>query len=141
MNGYKTARTEPFANNPFGSFVRNTIPQALYDLDFISKDKYVITGSVGQGNWAAIPWIGIFNKSITTSATKGVYIVYLLSKDCNHLYLTFNQGCTEIKNNHSKKETIEILRNKAEEIIEQIDSRGFSIDENINLGETFFLPV
>ena len=135
MNGYKKARTETFAGNPFGTFVRSTIPQTLFDLDFIDKGKYVITGSVGQGNWAMIPWIGIFNTNITTSATKGVYIVYLLSKECDHLYLTFNQGCTELRNNHTKNETAKILREETKKIVEQIDSRGFSSDENISLGE------
>ena len=135
MRGYKTAKNEVFANNSFGEFVRNDIPAMFYKTGLIDKEKYLITGSVGQGNWAMVPWIGIFDRSITTSATKGVYIVYLLSKDCSELYLTFNQGCTEIRKAHSKKETITIMRKKAGEIAEQIDNHGFLEDENISLGE------
>ena len=135
MRGYQTAKNEVFANNPFGEFVRKDIPALLYKTGLIDKDKYLITGSVGQGNWAMVPWICIFDRSITTSATKGEYIVYLLSKDCSELYLTFNQGCTEIRNTHSKKETINIMREKAEKIAKQIDNHGFSEDENISLGE------
>ena len=135
MYGYPKAKIESFANNPFGEFVRKDIPEKFYETGLIDKDKYLVTGSVGQGNWAMVPWICIFDKSITTSATKGVYIVYLLSRDSSELYLTFNQGCTEIRKTHSKKETISIMREKAEEIAERIDSRGFSMDENISLGD------
>ena len=135
MRGYLTAKNEMFANNPFGEFVRKEIPALLYKTGLIDKDKYLITGSVGQGNWAMIPWICIFDRSITTSATKGEYIVYLLSKDCSRLYLTFNQGCTDIRKTHSKKETISIMREKARKIAGQIDNRGFAEDENVSLGE------
>ena len=135
LSGYISAKQEQFAGNPFGVFVRNDIPSAIYETGIVDQSKYLITGSVGQGNWAMVPWVCIFDKRITTSATKGIYIVYLLAKDGKTLYLTFNQGCTDIRNNHSKKETIKIMRDKAAEIIDKIDSRGFAIDEDINLGE------
>ena len=135
MRGYLTAKDELFANNPFGEFVRKDIPALFYSTGLISKGEYLITGSVGQGNWAMIPWICIFDRSITTSATKGEYIVYLLSKDCSRLYLTFNQGCTDIRKTHSRKETISIMRQKASMVIKQIDNHGFASDENISLGE------
>ena len=135
LNEYVSAKAQPFANSPFGAFVRNDIPNAIYDTGIVDRKAYLITGSVGQGNWAMVPWICIFDKRITTSATKGIYIVYLLAKDGKTLYLTFNQGCTNIRNNHSKRETIKIMRDKAAEIIEKIDSRGFATDEDINLGD------
>lgn len=77
----------------------------------------------------------IFDRRITTTATKGVYIVCLLSKDGNTLYLTFMQGCTDIRSTtHSKRETFTILREKAMEIANRIDARGFSVSNDINLG-------
>ena len=134
MNGYKEAKQEVFANNSFGNFVRREIPQAINNLEIFDNGSYLISGSVGQGNWASVPWIGIFYKQITTSATKGIYIVYLLSTDCSRLYLTFNQGCTDFRNSHTKKETINYLREKAEKLSSQIDGRCFLSDENIDLG-------
>ena len=134
MHGYQIAKNEVFANNPFGEFVRKDIPAMLYKTGLIDKDKYLIAGSVGQGNWAMVPWICIFDRTITTSATKGEYIVYLLSNDCSELYLTFNQGCTEIRKKHNRKETISIMRENAMKIAKQVDSHGFSEDENISLG-------
>lgn len=129
------AKIQPFANNRFGTFVRNDIPEAIYTTGLVDKAKYLITASVGAGNWALIPWVCIFDRSITTSATKGVYIVYLLSKDSKRLYLTFNQGCTEISNTHSKRETIRIMREKAIEIVGYTDAHGFGVGDNIDLGD------
>src|SRR5262249_52580282 len=36
-----------------------------------------VEGSAGAGNWAAVPWISVFDPAITTSATRGYYVVYL----------------------------------------------------------------
>lgn len=134
LDEYTLAKQQAFAEHPMGTFFRNDIPNRIYDTGLVNQDTYLITGSVGQGNWATIPWICIFDRRITTSAQRGVYIVYLLSKDGSSLYLTFNQGCTDIKNKHSKKETIQIMRQIADEIRASIDSRGFESDDNIFLG-------
>lgn len=134
LNEYIDAKKAPFTGHPMGSFFRNDIPSFIYKTGIVDSKTHLITGSVGKGNWAMVPWICIFDRQITTSATKGVYIVYLLSKDGNTLYLTFNQGCTEIKNTHGKAKTIKIMRQKAAEIISQIDGRGFASDEKVNLG-------
>ena len=134
LNEYVTCKEQTFAGHPMGSFFRNEIPNAIYNSGIVDSKDYLITGSVGQGNWATVPWVCIFDREITTSATKGVYIVYLLAKDGNTLYLTFNQGCTKIREKNSKKETIKIMRQNAAQIAAKIDSRGFSTDENIDLG-------
>lgn len=135
LNDYIAAKQEPFAGHPMGTYFRNDIPNAIYNTGIVKSSTHLITGSVGQGNWATVPWVCIFDRNITTSATKGVYIVYLLSKDGQTLYLTFNQGCTDIRKVNSKKETITIMREKAAEIISSIDSRGFRSDEDVNLGD------
>ena len=56
----------------------------------------------------------------------------MLSVDNKILYVTFNQGCTELKNKYGKIETIKKLKEKNSFIQEKIESRGFS-KENINL--------
>ncbi len=134
LNEYSIAKTQMFSGHPIGSFFRNDIPNFIYNTGIVNRTTHLITGSVGQGQWATVPWVCIFDKKITTTATKGVYIVYLLAKDGKTLYLTFNQGCTDIRRTHSKKETIEIMRKRASEVVSKINSRGFNFDENINLG-------
>jgi MoxR-like ATPase len=49
-------------------------------------------GSVGVGEWATIPWIASMNKTITTTVSKGVYVVYLFPNEGEGVYLTLNQG-------------------------------------------------
>lgn len=135
LNTYVKSKQETFAGHAVGNYIRKLAPDALYQTGLINPQNYLIEGSVGQGKWAMVPWLGIFHKEITTTATKGVYIVYLLAKDGNSLYLTLNQGCTEIRKKNSKKDTIRIMREKANEIASHIDNRGFAADGNINLGD------
>ncbi|MBY0597772.1 MrcB family domain-containing protein [Bacillus bingmayongensis] len=104
MNEYLKARTEKFAGHKLGSVVRNEMTTEITRLPFIDHNQYVVTGSVGQGNWAAVPWLAIMNKDITTSTQRGYYIVYLFSEDMKKLYLTLAQGVTET----SKEEMEEI---------------------------------
>lgn len=95
MNEYIEAKRESFGGNPLGSFVRRTVTDEIKGLPFIPSDQYMVNGSVGQGNWASIPWIAVMNKDVTVSTQRGYYIVYLFSEDMERLYLTFAQGVTE----------------------------------------------
>jgi hypothetical protein len=57
-------------------------------------DLYV-TASVGKGNWADIPWIGMRYNDLATNFQEGIYLVYLLAPDYNRLYLAVIQGVTK----------------------------------------------
>ncbi|HTA12291.1 MAG TPA: DUF3578 domain-containing protein [Solirubrobacteraceae bacterium] len=57
---------------------------------------YKTQGSAGAGNWAETPWVGVFDLSITDSATRGYYIVYLFRADGTAVHLSLNQGTTEV---------------------------------------------
>lgn len=85
--------TEDF-KRPFGRLVRQDI--ATYIQNCVDASIYSVKGSVGAGRWTDVPWIAVFDKRITKSAQKGVYIVYLLNKDSKTLYLTLNQGATVV---------------------------------------------
>ncbi|AXY08007.1 DUF3578 domain-containing protein [Bacillus thuringiensis LM1212] len=127
MNEYLQARTERFAGHKMGSVVRHEMTTEITRLPFIDHNQYVVTGSVGQGNWAAVPWLAIMNKDITTSTQRGYYIVYLFSEDMERLYLTLAQGVTE-----TTKEEMQKIK---EEIREQIHmSQKVKKDDDIFLG-------
>ncbi|EOG8710494.1 DUF3578 domain-containing protein [Bacillus cereus] len=127
MNEYLQAKTERFAGHKMGSVVRNEMTTEITRLPFIDHSQYVVTGSVGQGNWAAVPWLAIMNKDITTSTQRGYYIVYLFSEDMERLYLTLAQGVTE-----TSKEEMQKIK---EEIREQIHmSQKVKKDDEIFLG-------
>ncbi|MGV3487156.1 MAG: MrcB family domain-containing protein, partial [Tuberibacillus sp.] len=106
MDEYLKAKTEPFSNHPLGRIVRYDLKNALESLSFYNPDRYIVKGSVGQGNWAQIPWIAIMNKLVTTSTQRGYYVVYLFSEDMKSLYLTLAQGVTE-----STREEMEDIKN------------------------------
>ena len=129
---YPIEKKKSLANNPFANFITNEVPKNIFEIDIIKGEEYRVQGSVGKGAWAAVPWVAIYDKSITNSAQKGEYIVYLLSVDDKILYLTFNQGCTELRKEYSKIETIRKLKENSNFIQEKIESRRFS-KENINL--------
>lgn len=127
MNEYLQARTERFAGHKMGSVVRHEMTTEITRLPFIDHHQYVVTGSIGQGNWAAVPWLAIMNKDITKSTQSGYYIVYLFSEDMERLYLTLAQGVTK-----TDKEELDKIK---EEIREQIHmSQKVKKDDEIFLG-------
>lgn len=127
MNEYLQAKTERFAGHKMGSVVRNEMTTEITRLPFIDHNQYVVTGSVGQGNWAAVPWLAIMNKDITKSTQSGYYIVYLFSEDMERLYLTIAQGVTK-----TDKDELDKIK---EEIRVQIHmSQKVKKDDEIFLG-------
>ncbi|PPQ14916.1 hypothetical protein CV770_34395 [Bradyrhizobium sp. AC87j1] len=57
--------------------------------------SYLIEGSTGKGYITAAPWVATFDRSVTTSATQGFYLVYLFSIDLRRLYLSLAFGTTQ----------------------------------------------
>ncbi len=88
------ARKENKYKRPFGDLVRKEIAGFLKN--YVDSKIYKVKGSVGGGRWTDVPWIAVMDKRITNSPQKGVYIVYLLNKDSKTLYLTLNQGATDV---------------------------------------------
>jgi len=62
----------------------------------LSSVNLEVKASWGAGGWTRYPWIAVFNPEITTTIQEGIYIVYLFSEDMKRLYLTLNQGCTNL---------------------------------------------
>jgi len=72
LSEYQTASTSPLKNNTLAVFIRGDIPESIVHMASIS-DAYKVQGSPGRGNWAEIPWIGLFDREVTTSAERGYY--------------------------------------------------------------------
>jgi hypothetical protein len=51
-----------------------------------SRPDLLVSISVGQGNWATVPWIALLNTRITKSTQEGVYIVYLIATDLDRIF-------------------------------------------------------
>ncbi|EAA0025485.1 DUF3578 domain-containing protein, partial [Listeria monocytogenes] len=64
-------------------------------------DGYQISASVGQGRWATIPWIAVYDKDISISVMRGFNLVYLFTNNYQGVYLSLNQGYTYVDENYS----------------------------------------
>lgn len=63
---------------------------------------FKVKGSIGNGNIARVPWVGVFRKEITENAENGYYIVLLFSENMSCCYLSLNQGITAVENLYTK---------------------------------------
>jgi len=125
---------ENFSDNPLAKVLRNEFPNYLKELTDI-PGNYKFYGSAGQGNWTYSPWVAVFNKKITESAQKGYYIVYLFCEDMKGVYLSLNQGMTDIKKQtSSNSQTKDLLSSRAEDFRNQLkDSLSSELLEKIDL--------
>lgn len=132
FTNYRYAKTQALASHPLGVLFRQTIPEQLRKLPFID-DNYKIQGSIGQGNWANIPWIAVLDKRITRTTQQGQYIVYLFSEDMRNVYLTLAQGVTLPIKEWGRKEAYRYFEQKVTEMREQLPLEGMQKDDNIHL--------
>jgi hypothetical protein len=92
--------------------------------------------SIGQGNWARVPWLAILDSRDTDSTQHGVYPVFLFRADGTGFYLTIGQGVTVLKREMGAVGAYEELQARAKRIREWCDpllDRGFQLDGEIDL--------
>lgn len=132
LSTYLTAKRETFAGHRLGNLVRQMIPTELKKLPFIHPELK-IQGSVGQGNWATIPWVAIMDKRITQTTRQGEYLVYLFSEDMKSVYLTFNQGVTIPNETKGRAAAYQYFKRKVQEIRDLLPLEGMIKDDAIYL--------
>ena len=135
LSNYTTEKEKTFANNRFAKKVRNLFVQDLSKI-LISKykDRYIIKGSCGQGQWANCPWIVIMDSIITDTPQKGYYLVYLFDKQMRKVYLSLNQGVTNIKKEFGKEAPI-ILSSHAKAYRKRLTTTSKRVIKKIDLSE------
>ena len=80
LHEYPKATLGEFASNPTAEFIRKDLPEVIQSV--IGKnDRYIVQGSAGQGNWARVPWVAVFDRLATDTAQDGYYLVYLFRED------------------------------------------------------------
>lgn len=112
LDQYPIVSKENFKNHSFGRYLRNDVP-VLLNSYLNLPNIYSIQASPGNGSWANIPWIAIFNQIVTDSVRYGFFIVYLFQADFSGVYLSLNQGTASQKEIHGLGRSREVLRNKA----------------------------
>ncbi|MGF2146361.1 MrcB family domain-containing protein [Vagococcus fluvialis] len=117
-----------FTGSEVGDMVKNQVPKKLEEL--LIADDYYIKGSIGNGQFASIPWIAIMNKKITKSTTKGIYIVFLFSEDGEKVYLTLNQGVTYFDEKRYDRLLVKKASKKIYESLQNPESQPVMIELN-----------
>lgn len=96
LEEYPTAVSQLFTDNAVAEFVRREVPLVVAQV-IGENDRYIVHGSPGQGNWARVPWVAVYDRFITETAQDGFYVVYLVTEDFSGVYLSLNQGVTTIR--------------------------------------------
>lgn len=137
---YPTAKSEPLKSHPLAIFIRGDAEGAVREALGELQLGLVVQGSPGQGNWAAVPWISVFDPAITTSATAGYYVVYLFHGNEPVVHLSLNQGTTKVRDEFGAR-TREILRDRADLMRKRVTefSQLLPVTE-IDLGSDAELP-
>jgi 5-methylcytosine-specific restriction protein A len=87
-----------------------------------------------------VPWISIFDPAITTSATRGYYVVYLFHVADQKVHLSLNQGTTAVREEF-KGETRAVLADRAELMRKRVSDFATSLPvTKIDLGSNARLP-
>jgi len=83
-------------NDPAHNLIVAEVPRTL---ELLSPDKRLLKfeGSAGKGNMTPAPWMAVYHTDITTSATDGFYVVYLLSLSMRRLVLEIGLGATQFE--------------------------------------------
>jgi 5-methylcytosine-specific restriction protein A len=100
----------------------------------------IIEGSAGQGNWARVPWAAIFEPSVTDTATKGYYPVYLFDIANGRVHLSINQGTTSVRNEFGRltrnvlADRAALMRKRVQDYLDRLPSSDISLGEDRGLG-------
>lgn len=137
LESYAKARTnQTFAGHSLRG-VFESLKVAVSSLSAISTNPNLrVKWSMGQGNWAKVPWIALLDERETDTTQRGVYCVYLFCQDMSGLYLTFNQGVTHLIESKGKVSAYAALRARAQELrpmCAPLLERGFKMNETIDL--------
>ena len=91
------AQAQEFSGHPLAQFVRG---QAAADVRLALghlERGLTCKGSAGAGNWADVPWLAVFDPLVTSTATRGYYVVYLFNTRGLEVHLSLNQGTTAVR--------------------------------------------
>ncbi len=129
INGYTNAER----SDPNYSVITRDLCDELKS-HYPSRNELLVSGSCGIGQKTDYPWVAIFNRAVTTSAKRGLYIVYLFRKDMSGFYLSLNQGITYFTEEFKRKK-YDYARKVATYFKNEIGDDYFSKDD-IDLGGT-----
>ena len=140
ITDYSSAKAKPFAAHPLAAFIRQSAAEAVEEALGELGAGLQVEGSAGAGNWAAVPWISVFDPAITMSATRGYYVVYLFHIAKPVVHLSLNQGTTAVREEFGARAR-EIFQDRADLMRKRVaDFSGELPINSIELGSDARLP-
>jgi MrcB-like, N-terminal domain len=129
--------TTPFGQHGPLKVLLNEVRTGLQEMSSLRAYPHVsVSWSLGAVNWADIPWVALMDDRETTSTQRGKYVVFLFPQDTSGVFLTLNQGVTDIIEKKGRAEGRQVLREEASIIRnlvgEQLSGR-FQLDDGIDL--------
>ena len=109
---YPLAKGEPLSGHVLGDVIRGAARQEIADTLGSGNSDLLVKGSAGQGIWAEVPWISVFDPLVTRTATQGYYVVYLFHARDPIVHLSLNQATTEVQREF-KGGANQVLRERA----------------------------
>ena len=110
---YPLVSKDNFQGHSFASYVRNVVPKSI-SASLELPEIYSVKASAGNGSWAKVPWIAIFNKLVTETVQSGFYCVYLFRADFSGVYLSLNQGIADKRNKFGLGKSRDMVRTQAQ---------------------------
>ncbi len=107
-----SAREEEFGGHEVARFIRKDVPAILERKLSLTKTEMIAEASPGKGNWSSSPWIRLTDPSVSDSAERGYYPVYLYGLDKQSLVLTLLQGTYSVRKEFGRGRR-KILRSRA----------------------------
>jgi hypothetical protein len=138
LREFDSAREGPFQKIPTLWEAMSNVKRSLERFESVrSRSDILVDISVGQGNWAAIPWIALLNTEITRSTQEGIYVVFLIARTLDRVFLTLNQGTTNLVRALGQREAQQHMLEvavKTRPLISELRDAGFVLDNDISLG-------
>ncbi|WP_283599064.1 MrcB family domain-containing protein [Ligilactobacillus aviarius] len=101
--------------------------------------------SAGQGRFATIPWIAIFDPKLSKGAQEGVYVDYLYSFERKYVFLCIQLGAAQFKSisedniNKIKKNVVSILGKNVpfNNEIKLVEEKGKATNSNLEAAKKY----
>jgi hypothetical protein len=119
--------------------LRGALPGLMASMGSADLDLRTEPGG-HQGNFSPLPWVRVYSPDYAPSAQAGIYIVYLFAANGSHVYLSLNQGTSEVRSGRMRAitDTRVLLARGGEarsalgDLMESPDAAGASL--SIDLG-------
>jgi hypothetical protein len=129
---------------------RATLAQPVFDrldslaleIQRLTPSHYLVPVSRGVGALPVGLWVSVLDPDVTTSPTRGTYVVYLFNDSLDRVALSLNQGVTNARQAARQQglRVRELLRKQAALMRSVLGNQVADLDDEIMLGRGGLLP-